>query len=402
MKSPNKRRDLRLIFHGDAIWSQSGYAVELDWLIRRLLKDGWQVAQASKAGLHGHWIDYKMDEGTLRMYPAIDDPHGSDTLFYGAKHFGAHVAISMIDTWVITQNWLQQLKQLGCRWIPWLPIDSSPVTPGVLRNLPLADKIITFSKFGQKELARAGFASQMIYEGIDMEFLKPRDKMVTRAKLGFPPDIFLWGMISANKENPPRKGYQEALEAFKMFVEVHPEARLFFHTQQISGASFPIREYAQYLGIGNQTLFFDQVTASIFASRDDVVDQYSCFDAYLSPSQTEGFGLTIVEAQAMGVPVVITDAHSMPELIIEGKTGAKCRVGSRWFTNALSFWERPDPRSIYEAMEKVYEMVKKDQKQVAFDCRKQVNENFNIDKIFEKEWTPFFEKLQDELLPSKI
>src|SRR3990167_3240791 len=188
---------------------QSGYGVEQEFLIKRLLREGFQVAQAAKAGLHGHWIDYRMDEGTLRMYPQIDDPHGSDTMFYGARHFGANVVISMIDTWVIPPQWIQQLKTIDCRWIPYFPIDSSPVAPGVLRILPLADKLITFSKFGQKELLKHGFVSELIYEGVDLNFLKPRDKTEMRKKIGLPLDAFLFGMIADNKEKPPRKSFQE-------------------------------------------------------------------------------------------------------------------------------------------------------------------------------------------------
>src|SRR3990167_2973219 len=370
LKLQNKpRRDLKILVHGDAIWSQSGYAVELDWIIRRLLKEGFQVAQAAKAGLHSHWIDYRMDEGTLRMYPQVDDPHGSDSMFYGAKHFGAHLVISMIDIWVLNPQFIQQIKQMGTKFWCYIPIDSTPPSPGVLKILPFVDKIITFSNFGQKELTKHGFASEMIWEGCDVNFLKPRDKIGIRQKMGLPLDAFLFGMIAANKENPPRKSFQEVLEAFKMFLDKHPEAGLFFHTQQISGGSFPIRDYANYLKIGHRCFFLDQLFASIFATREDIVNQYNAFDAYLMPSQTEGFGLTAVEAQACGKPILVNRAHSMPELIIEGKTGEIAEPNSRWFNNSLTFWERPDPVSIYEAMERLYAMVKANPEQVAKDCR---------------------------------
>ena len=394
-----KRHDLKILLHGDAIWSQSGYAVFLDWFIRRLLLEGFQVSQAAKAGLAGHWIDYKMDEGTLRMYPSVDDPHASDSMFYGARHWGAHVAISMIDVWVIPPQWIQQLKSLGCRWIPYLPIDSSPVSPNTLRPLPLADKIITFSQFGQDQLIKHGFVSEMIHEGVDVNKLVPQNKVEAKKKVGIPPDVFLWGMIAANKENPPRKAFQEALEAFKMFSDVHPEARLFVGTQQISPSSFPIREYANYLGIIDKLFFPDQLFISVLATRDDVVNYYNAFDALLHPSQTEGFGLTVVEAQACGVPVVVNNAHSMPELIVEGKTGELSQPSSRWFTNAASFWEKPDVTSIYFAMEKIHKRIRENPAQVMQDCRNHVVENFNIDKIFKEQWLPYLEALQDEILP---
>ena len=394
-----KRRDLKLIFHGDAIFSQSGYSVELDWLIRRFMLEGFQVAQAAKAGLHGHWIDYRIDEGTLRMYPGIGDPHGSDTMFYGARHFGANVAISMIDAWVLDPQWINNLHSIGCKWIPYLPIDSDPPAPGTLRVLPFADKIITFSKFGQKQLLKHGFVADMFYEGVDVNQLKAVDKMEARKKIGVPTDCFLWGMIAANKENPPRKGFQEALEGFKMFADMHPEARLFIETQQVAPGNFPIQEYAKHLGILEKLFFANQLFAAHLSTREDAVLWFSAFDALLHPSQTEGFGLTIIEAQAIGKPVVIHDIHSMPELIIEGKTGEAARTASRRWTSALSFWEVPDPMSIFVAMQKTYLRLMDNPAQVAKDCRENVVKNFNIDTIFREKWLPYILKLQDEILP---
>lgn len=394
-----KRRDLKIIFCGDALWSQSGYGNELDWLMRRFLADGWQVAQAAKAGLLGHWIDYRLDEGVLRMYPSINHPHGSDIMFHGAKHFGAHVAISMIDVWVIENEHLNALSQIGCKWIPYMPVDSMPPSPAILRPLPFAHKILTFSKFGQQELIKSGFVSDMIYEGIDVNQLKPKDKYEARKKLGIPAEGFIWGMIAANKENPPRKSFQEALEAFKMFATAHDDARLFIHTQQISPGNFPIREYAGYLGILDKIYFLDQLHATIFATREDIETQFNAMDALLHPSQTEGFGLTIIEAQACGKPVVIHNVHSMPELIIEGKTGEKAQTASRRWTSMLNFWEVPQPTSVWYAMEKVYRRVLEAPQEVIANCRQNVVENFNIDKIFREKWVPLIEQLQDELIP---
>ena len=394
----DKRRDLRLLFHGDAQWVQSGYSTELDWLMRRFLKEGFQVAQATKGGLAGHWIDYPLTEGNLRMYPTWEDPHGSDMMFYGARHFGAKLAISMIDVWVIPIPHIQNLKQLGCKWWCYIPVDSNPVTPPVLQRLPYADKIITFSKFGQKQLERNGFVSEMIYEGVDVNELKPMNKLEARMKAQIPPDVFLFGMIAANKENPPRKSFQEALEAFKLFSDAHPEARLFIGTQQI-GQGFPIREYANYLKILDKLYFPDQIYMSIMATREDIRAWMSAFDVLLHPSQTEGFGLTIVEAQACGTPAVVNSIHSMPELIIPGKTGEMAQVANKRWTSMFNFWEIPDPKSIWWAMEKMYKKIKENPQKVAQDCRQNVVDNFNIDTIFRERWLPRILEAQEEILP---
>ena len=303
----DKRRDLKILFLGDGIHVQSGYSVEMDWLIRRFLLEGFQVAQVAKAGVYNHWVDFPLPEGNLRMYPPINDPNFcSDSMFYSARHWGAHIVIPMID---------------------------------------------------------------------------------------------IWGMIAANKENPPRKAFQECLEAFKVFSDAHPKSFLFIGTQQISPASFPIKDYADYLGITDKLIIPDQIYFSLMATREDIKIWLNCFDALLHPSATEGFGLTIVEAQSVGKPVLVNKVHSMQELIVDGKTGAFAVPNRKFWSNANSYWEQPDPMSIYIAMEKVYQMLRDKGQQVALDCRKNVIDNFNVDTIFKEQWLPWANALQEEILP---
>jgi len=393
-----KRRDLKIILHSDVIWAESGYSVEIKWIIERLVADGWQIAQASKSGLHNSVIDYQ----GVRIYPAVDDPHGSDTLFYGARHFGAHLAISMIDMWVINPQFLQQLKQLGVRYWAYFPVDSNPITPAVLKNLPFCDKLITFSQFGHDQLAKEGFASELILEGVDTEQLKPLDKLECRKKYGIRPDIFLWGMIAANKENPPRKGFEEALDAFKIFEANHPETYILINNQQISPGNFPIRDYANYLKIWHKLIQLDQLFASIFSTREDLHMLINCFDAVLHPSQTEGFGLNIIESESCGIPVVVNGIHSMPELVIEGKTGSIAKTNRKRWTSMNNFWPPAEPVNVANSMEIVYQMLKKDTKQVAYDCRKLVKEKFNIDKQVNNFWIPALEAVQEQLNPPAL
>ncbi len=42
---------------------------------------------------------------------------------------------------------------------------------------------------------------------------------------------------------------------------------------------------------------------------------YNAADVFLGPSRGEGFGIPIIEAQACGTPVIVTNFSSMPELV---------------------------------------------------------------------------------------
>ncbi len=66
----------------------------------------------------------------------------------------------------------------------------------------------------------------------------------------------------------------------------------------------------------------------IFAGRvaeADKVGYYNAADVFVSPSSLEGFGFTVGEAMSCGLPVVVSDAGALPELVAEGEGGFLCR-----------------------------------------------------------------------------
>lgn len=403
-----KRRDLKILFSSNGVHTNSGYGTEMRDLLYRFLEDGWPVAMNSFWGVQGfpvtlHGEDLIKDTDRfkglkLKCYPSMDNPWGSDGLLAHGQNYGANVVMTMQDVWTLDANHLRQLKY----FIPYCPIDKDPVPVGVLEKLQFAYRIVTFSKFGQKALQRAGFTSTLILEGTDTNIFKPLDKVKMRQEMNVPQDAFIFGMIAANKENPPRKGFQEALEAFAMFYKNHPEAMLFLHTQQMSPTGFPIQQYAQHLGFANRILFMNPYQAVWGSDSFTINKEMNCFDVLLHPSQTEGFGLTVVEAQSAGIPAIVNNCHSMPELVVEGKTGFICQADKPRWTNDNSFTYPANVESLYEQMEKVYKLVKENPNKVALDCRKHIKANYNIDTLVKDNWIPFLNKLQDEILQEPI
>jgi len=59
----------------------------------------------------------------------------------------------------------------------------------------------------------------------------------------------------------------------------------------------------------------------------DMPQRYRDMDILLMPTVREGFGLSIAEAMACGLPVVATNCSAIPELIDEGKGGFLCPPG---------------------------------------------------------------------------
>lgn len=56
----------------------------------------------------------------------------------------------------------------------------------------------------------------------------------------------------------------------------------------------------------------------------ELITAYQQADALLFPSRLEGLPLTVLEAQACGLPVIATRASSLPEVVDDGVTGFLC------------------------------------------------------------------------------
>lgn len=394
LATPDRR--MRAMWASNAPWANSGYGSFTKDLLSRALRDGWNFALSAFYGLDGspiHYSDPPFDKAPLLSYPKMAHPFGSDALLAHSRHYGANVAFTMQDIWSLDPQHLAQLKERPV-WIPYLPVDQAPVPPNLLAMLPHAYKIITFSKFGQQTLEKAGFSSTLILEGTDIYVFKPMNKAESRAFFGLPADALIVGMVGANKPDGgvPRKGWQEALDAFKMFHEKHPEAIFFYESNQIGG--FPIKEYASMLGIGKAIFHMDEYISIFHAGSDVMAKMYNAFDFTLMPSTTEGFGLCCIESMACGTPVIVNRCTSMPEMIVENETGLICEVSRKHLSPAMGYVYFADTNSLYIKMEQMFSL---DRKAMGEKAREYVVENYNIETQYEKYWKPLFQELQEEL-----
>lgn len=375
----------------NAPWAPSGYAQQTFDLKKEFLKNGWDGTNFALINMFGQHGGKFIDKDGIWNYPLIDHTMGSDAMVHHGRDFNTDITIGLFDIWPQNPSDLAQVR----RFIPWAPIDYDPIPAPITNNLRFANRIIAMSKFGQEQMRNKGLMSTYIPHGVDTKIFYPMDKKQRKMDLGIDPNTFIFGMISANKESfNPRKSFQHAMDAFKMFLEKQPNSLLYIHTDPDFPGGFPLKQYADFLGISGRIAFPERYKMKYNTSKEDMNMIYNSFDALLSPSSTEGFCIPVIEAQACGLPVIVNDWTSMPELIQEGVTGYKVKQGEKIFYPIGSYVCFPDTQDLFDKMMKVTTMIPSDTSEAA---RKWAVENYDQDMLFQTKWLPFLDKIEKEI-----
>ena len=157
----------------------------------------------------------------------------------------------------------------------------------------------------------------LIKSGVDVESFHPVDektKAGNRGSYGFGPEPLV-GIIARLSDV---KGQDILIAAMKKVVERIPEARLL-----IAGAGkteMTLKNITKSLRLEDSVVFLPMV--------DKTQEILSLLDVFVMPSRQEGLGLSIMEAQAAGLPVVASNVGGIPSLIEHGKTGILVETGN--------------------------------------------------------------------------
>ncbi len=210
------------------------------------------------------------------------------------------------------------------------------------------------SRFGMEQLAE--FDPIYIPHGVDTNVYKPYSKALARQKLGMDPDAFMVGMVAANKGVPSRKSFSTVLQAFAEFRRKAKNAKLYLHTDIEGGWSqgVALPPLIDALGIPSEAIGHPESYIVHFHPMSDkaMAHVYSAMDVLLNPSMGEGFGIPILEAQACGTPVIVTDFSAMPEV---GGVGWMVS-GQPWWTPQNSWQMLPDVADVVEALNECHRM----------------------------------------------
>jgi glycosyltransferase involved in cell wall biosynthesis len=111
----------------------------------------------------------------------------------------------------------------------------------------------------------------------------------------------------------PRKNLGFLLEVWQDVVRTRPDARLV-----VAGGGrlhAELRGRARALGLESSVVFPGHVPAA------EKLEYYRLADMLVFPSTMEGFGLVVAEAMSCGLPVLVSDRGSLPELVVPAAGG---------------------------------------------------------------------------------
>jgi glycosyltransferase involved in cell wall biosynthesis len=196
-------------------------------------------------------------------------------------------------------------------------LDPSPLNRLIeKRVVEASDRVVVGSEFARRQLrqelgARTEHVA-VVHYGVDTVFTPaPRPpELVERYGLRDRPVVLFFGGLK------PRKNLFGLLDIWRSAVATQPGARLV-----VAGGGpllEPLRHRAEQLGLRENVIFTGYVPEAAKAAH------FNLADVFLFPSALEGFGLTVGEAMSAGLPVVVSDRGSLPELVVEGEGGFVC------------------------------------------------------------------------------
>jgi len=164
---------------------------------------------------------------------------------------------------------------------------------------------------------------EVVYNPVDLSRWNPGriDRAQARARLGVAGErALLLGVVA---QLSPWKGQDTAIEALRLVCAQGIDAHLVLigSAKFTSGATrFDNRAYVARLHalVAQAGL---QQRVSWLGERSDVPELVRALDALLLPSWEEPFGRAVIEAMALGVPVVATSVGGPAEIVRDGSEG---------------------------------------------------------------------------------
>ena len=201
------------------------------------------------------------------------------------------------------------------------------------------------------------------------------DKFVTsdevrareRGKFGFKESDVVYIFLGRLNHD---KGIGELFAAFDKLLAEYDNAKLLFYGHDEDAYDQKVNDFPNIRRGVNY--FFPGRTSQPF-------EALQVADVFVIPTWREGFGMSIIEAQGLGLPVITSDAYGVVDASVEGKTGLRCKVG--------------DVESLYQSMV-LYHNNPKLRAEHGSAGRKRVEELYD-NKVVTQAWVEYYSRITE-------
>ena len=384
---------MRILWVSNAGFTRTGYGVATNAVVKQMMAAGHDVKVLAYYGLTNAG---EVEIDGITYYSPRMDQWANDCIEDYAKLHRAELIIIHRDIWVNNKALAERLPIAV-----WFPIDSAPLAELTAEHLKSTRWGATMSKWAVEVARKAGYQLEYIPHSFNPEHYSYRRAPELRAGIigaanNIKDESFLITVVAANKGFPSRKGFPEMFEAFGRFQKMHPNAYVHIHslvTQEFGGPDLQKLAAACEMDM-SRTSILNPFIFHMGLEPEDMARVYQMSDVLVNTSYGEGFGITILEAQACGTPVITTQFSSMPELTEYGETVS----GTLMRTPMMNLWMVPDVNQIVEALEYRYH-IRHDPSDRA--CGESVARAFaethTDEAVYINHWAPWLARIEREM-----
>lgn len=364
----------RILWGSEQPIRPTGYGVVSREVIRRLVSDYGHEVFAIGWDYNGE--PFKHEEGWTMVHAGVSgygaerinasDPESPSVLDMHLHDLKPDVYLSLIDPWFIGHAVLST-NRARVPYLAYLPIDGYPIPyqwSRILGNLHtpvwMADfGLEQFDEFVERFNSNGSGPSEMltdeldrfvgnptprIHHAVDTDVFKPlslAEKEQARAALGIKWDTTL---ISVGR-NTNRKQIPRLLEALRIVLDRNPGASLglILHcgdpTDSMGMGGWNLPDLVKQMRLVEHVRFSDTTSNPLYGlDRNDLATLYGLADAHVLATGGEGFGIPSAEAMSCGLPIILPDNSTGPELVGDDERGwlvpcATHITGPKWGVN---------------------------------------------------------------------
>ncbi len=193
-------------------------------------------------------------------------------------------------------------------------------------QLKIADHAVVISRSTLESIREMGFIGNnyiLAVPGMDKELWIDRTAGYDPFRSGF--------KVVCTASVIPHKGIMDLLIAFADFVDTieNSEDRRRVTLDIIGNDQIDSALTSELRGIIRDRRLEDNVFLRGRRSLQELMDFYRDASVFVHPSHYEGWGIVVQEAASFGLPIIVSDGGSLPEVVNDGQYGLVYPVGDR-------------------------------------------------------------------------